>query len=66
MIPADPVVKNPASRFGDVEDFGQQLIDVQHVHPSGTHQVREYIVILLRLLDPEHIIKQQGVAIAGR
>ncbi len=66
LIRRDPVVQHPLTAFGDIQRLGQQVIDVQNVDPLFAHRVREDVVILLRLLDPEHVIKQQILTVFGR
>ena len=65
LIRRNPVVEYPAARLGVIEGFGQQGVDVQHLHALVAHQLGKYIVILLRLLHPKDVIKQQLLAIAG-
>src|SRR5690606_8832032 len=66
MIPADPVIQNPGPCLGDIQGFSQQLVDVEHLASAGAHQLDEHIVILLRLLDPEYVVEQECIAVAGR
>src|SRR5690554_234901 len=64
MVPVYPVVQNPGPRLCYIKGFCQQLVDVEYFNTTSTHQLDKHIVIFLRLLDPEHIIEQQRIAIA--
>ena len=46
-----------------VQGFCQQGVDVQHLHPFVAHRLGKDVVILLSLLYPKHIIKQQLLAV---
>ena len=66
VIAGDAVVKNPFARVGYVQRLAQQRHGVQHLDPFAAHDVGKDGVILDRLFDPEHIVKQQMLAVVGR
>ena len=57
------MVQDPGPALGNIQGFRQQFIDIQHLDAAGAHQAGEHIVVLLGLFDPEHIIKQQRIAV---
>ncbi|MNH06510.1 hypothetical protein D3C79_658800 [compost metagenome] len=57
-------VEDPLQRFGVLHRFGQQIVHFQHVDATLTHLGHEVEVIALGLVDPDHVIEQQLVAVA--
>ena len=63
LVCGNSVIEHPAARLGMIEGFCQQGVDVQHLHPFVAHRLGKDVVILLSLLYPKHIIKQQLLAV---
>ena len=53
-----------ASRI--LERLRQQVVQLEHLDAALLHLQHEVVVILLRLVHPDHVVEQQVVAIAGR
>ena len=63
IIGRDPVVQYPFAGLRNVQHLGQQGVHVQHLDAFSPHQGSKDIMVLLRLLDPEHIVKQQRLGV---
>ena len=55
-------MKSPT--FLDRHGFGEQIVQFEHFHVAFAHLQHEVVVILLRLVDPEDIVEQQGGGVA--
>ena len=55
-----------APAFGVLQGLGQQVVQLEHLDAALLHLEHEIVVILLCFVDPDHIVEQQIVAIAGR
>ena len=44
----------------------EQVVQLQHLDAALLHLQHEVVVVLLRLLHPDHVVEQQVVAVAGR
>ena len=47
------------------ERLGQQLVQIQHLDAALLHLQHEIVVVLLGLVDPDHVVEQQVVALPG-
>jgi len=59
-----PPIENPSACFGIDDRLSQQLVQLQNLDPALLHFEGEVVVVLLRLLHPDDIVKQQIVTIA--
>ena len=66
LVRHDLVVEDPLLRLGDRDRLGQQIVHLDHVDAAVAHLLDEVEVIALGVLDPEHVVEQQRVAVAGR
>ena len=41
------------------ERLGQQIVQVEHLDAALAHLQHEVVVVLLRLVHPEHVVEQQ-------
>ena len=57
------MIQNPSASIGNIQRFGEQGHGVQDLDPFAAHDIGKDGVVLDRLLDPEHIVEQQFLAI---
>ena len=62
-IGRDLPVEQPGTRFGIRDCLRQQLVHIDDIDAAVTHLLDEGVVLLLSLLDPDHIIEEQIVAV---
>ena len=55
----------PASASLD-QRLGEEVLEEEHLDPTGAHLDHELVVLLLGPLDPEHIVEQQVVVVRRR
>ncbi len=48
------------------ERLGQQVVQFEHLDAALAHLQHEVVVVLLRLVHPEHVVEQQIGAVARR
>jgi hypothetical protein len=60
------VIQNPFSAFSDIKRLRKKFVNIQDFDAFVAHGVRKDVMILLRLFDPEHVIKQQILAVFRR
>ena len=65
VVDGDAAVEHPGARLLVLERLGQQLVQVEHLDAALAHLQHEVVVVLLRLLHPEHVVEQQIVALPG-
>ena len=66
LIGHDLVVEDPCARFGQRHGLGQQIVHLHDVDATVAHLVHEIKVIALGVIDPQHVVKQQRVAVRRR
>ena len=59
-------VEHPLARLGDREHLGEQLLRVEDLHAPVAHDADEGVVLLLRALDPDHVVEQQLLGVRRR
>ena len=64
VVLRDAAVKDELARLGDGHGFGQQLVQVQHLHAAFLHLQDEVVMVLLGLVHPDDIVEQQILAVA--
>ena len=57
------MVQHPIAAFATVQRLGQKVVHVQNLDALTPHNGSKDIMILLRLLDPENIVKKQLLAV---
>jgi|GEM_PF-7102478 hypothetical protein len=65
LIGRYPVIQQPITGLGEIQRLRQQVVHVQHFDTLIVHRLRKDIVVFLRLLDPEHVVKQQILTVRG-
>ncbi|GEO86623.1 hypothetical protein GCM10007920_34390 [Ciceribacter naphthalenivorans] len=60
------MIKHEGAAFFSVQRFRQKHIDVEHLDAFAAHGGGKHIMILLGLLDPENVVKQQFLAVGRR
>jgi hypothetical protein len=63
LIGGDFVLKNPVQCFRHRNDVGQQVVHFQYINTAFAHLGHEIEMVALGLVDPQHVIKQQFVAV---
>jgi len=53
-------------RFGILDGLRQEVVQIQDLDAALTHLQHEVVVVLLGLVDPDHVVEQQLAAVAGR
>jgi len=66
LVGHDLVVENPLLAFRDRDGLGQQVVHLHHVDAAVAHLGDEVEVVALGVLDPEHVVEQQLVAVGRR
>ena len=66
LIGNDLVVENPLSGLGDRDRFRQQVVHLDDVDAAVAHLLHKVEVIAFGVVHPQHIVKQQRVAIRRR
>ena len=62
----DLVVQDPLLAFRDRDSLGQQVVHLHHVDAAVAHLGDEVEVVALGVLDPQHVVEQQLVAVGRR
>ncbi|MNZ99818.1 hypothetical protein D3C78_1191570 [compost metagenome] len=63
-VRGDLAVKDPLQRVFVLHDVGQQVVHLKHIHAALAHLGDEVEMVAFGLVDPDHIIEQQFVAVA--
>ncbi|MNL40170.1 hypothetical protein D3C87_1625000 [compost metagenome] len=66
LIGHNLVVENPCARFGQRHRLGKQIVHLHDIDATVAHLVHEIEVIALGVIDPQHVVKQQRVAVRRR
>ena len=59
VVRRDAAVEHPRARLLVRERLGEQLVQLEHLDVALAHLQDEVVVILLRLLHPQHVVEQQ-------
>ena len=65
-VDRDQPVEDPAARLGILDGLRQEVVQIQDLDAALAHLQHEVVVVLLGLVDPDHVVEQQLVAVAGR
>ncbi len=60
------MVQNPFAGLGNVQCFSQKRAGFQNLNAFVAHGIGKGVMILLRLFDPKHIVKEQMCAVIWR
>ena len=60
-----PVEHELAAVFG-FQGFCEQIVQLEHFDTTLLHLQHEVVVVLLRLVHPQHVVEQKILAVAGR
>jgi hypothetical protein len=66
VIGRNAAVENESARIGKLESLRQQIVQVEHFDAAFLHLQDEIEMVLLRLMDPQHVVEQKRVAVARR
>ena len=64
LVRHDLVVEDPLLAFGNGHGLGQQVVHLDHFDAAVAHLGDEVEVVALGVLDPQHVVEQQLVAVA--
>ena len=59
-------VKNEFPGLFAGQGLSEQVVEIQNLDTAFLHLQYEVVMILLCLLDPDHVVEEQITAIAGR
>ena len=62
----DAPVEDEGARLLVLQRFGQQVVEIEHLDAALLHLQHEVVMVLLRLMDPDHVVEEQVVAVARR
>ena len=66
LVGHDLVVEDPLLALGHGHRLGQQVVHLHHLDAAVAHLGDEVEVVALGVLDPQHVVEQQLVAVARR
>ena len=64
LVRHDLVVEDPLLAFGHRHGLGEQVVHLDDVDAAVAHLLHEVEVVALGVLDPQHVVEQQRVAVA--
>jgi hypothetical protein len=56
---AEDVAAHPVLDLGRDQRLGQQLLDLEHLHPAHAHHLGEHVVFGLGPGYPQHVVEEQ-------
>ena len=66
LVRRDLVVEDPVLGFRNRDGLGQEIVHLDDLDAAVAHLGDEVEMVALGVLDPEHVVEQKVVAIAGR
>ena len=66
LVGHDLVVEDPLLALRDRDGLGEQVVHLHHVDAAVAHLGDEVEVVALGVLDPQHVVEQQLVAVGRR
>ena len=66
LVGHDLIVENPLLGFGDRDRFGEQVMHLDDIDAAIAHLLHEVEMVALGVVDPQDVVKQQGVAVGRR
>ena len=64
-IGGDLAIENPRQGLLVLHDVGQQVVHFQHIDAALAHLGDEVEMVTLGLVDPDHVVEEQFIAVAG-
>ena len=52
--------------WAGIERLSEERLQQEDLDPALAHPLHELVVLVLRTLDPEHVVEQQVVVVGGR
>ena len=65
LVGHDLVVEDPLLAFGNGHRLGEQVVHLDDLDAAVAHLHHEVEVVALGVLDPQHVVEQQLVAVAA-
>ena len=61
----DLALEQPGPGLGELDHVGEQVVQLEHLDPVLGHLGHEVDVVTPRLVDPDHVVEEQLVAVVG-
>ncbi len=59
LVGRDAAIEHPGARLGNGKGLRQHVMQVEYFDAALAHFQDEVVVILLRFMDPQHVVEQE-------